>query len=134
MLDADDYMMPGRMARLIGSGAGGWDLLADDIIILPQEVKLSVSLRRGSEPGGGLDLDVESFVLGNISRAGRPRGELGFLKPVVSRAFMARHGLGYDEPIRLGEDYVFYLQALLHGARSGSSALAAISRSSVPTR
>lgn len=117
VLDADDYMMPGRMARLIASGTGDWDLLADDIIILPQDAKLSFSLQRGGDPADRQDLDMASFVLGNISRAGRPRGELGFLKPVVSRAFMRLHALLYDDRIRLGEDYAFYLQALLHGAR-----------------
>jgi succinoglycan biosynthesis protein ExoU len=114
VLDADDYMLPGRMARLLASG-GAWDLIADDIIILPQSARLSFSIQRGGDAGGRI-LDVESFVLGNISRAGRPRGELGFLKPVISRAFMRRHALLYDENIRLGEDYAFYLRALLHGA------------------
>ena len=74
-------------------------------------------IQRGGDLGNGRILDVESFVLGNISRAGRPRGELGFLKPVVSRAFMRRYALLYDENIRLGEDYAFYLRALLHGAK-----------------
>jgi glycosyltransferase involved in cell wall biosynthesis len=115
VLDADDYMLPGRLARLIASG-GEWDLLADDIVILPQEAQLGVSLRHNGDPGSGRVLDAEAFVLGNISRAGRPRAELGFLKPVVSRAFMRRHALAYDDEIRLGEDYAFYLRALLHGA------------------
>ena len=117
VLDADDYMLPGRMARLIASGgAGEWDMIADDIIILPQQGRLTFSLRRGDGAGAARLLDVEGFVLGNISVAGRPRGELGFLKPVVSRAFMRQHALAYDETIRLGEDYAFYLLALLHGA------------------
>ena len=115
VLDADDYMLPGRLARLISS-CGEWDLLADDIVILPQDSQLGVSLRHGGDPGDGRVLDTEAFVLGNISRAGRPRAELGFLKPVVSRAFMRRHALAYDDDIRLGEDYAFYLRALLHGA------------------
>ena len=116
VLDSDDYMLPGRVARLLES-AGEWDMIADDIIILPQQARLSFSLQRGGAPDNGRILDVERFVLGNISRRGRPRGELGFLKPVISRAFMRRHALLYDEKIRLGEDYAFYLQALLHGAK-----------------
>ena len=117
VLDADDYMLPGRMARLIASGgAGEWDMIADDIIILPQQGRLTFSLQRGDGTSAERLLDVEGFVLGNISLAGRPRGELGFLKPVVSRAFMRQHALAYDETIRLGEDYAFYLLALLHGA------------------
>ena len=47
----------------------------------------------------------------------RPRRELGFLKPLMKRRFLADHGLAYDESVRLGEDFVFYTQALLRGAR-----------------
>jgi succinoglycan biosynthesis protein ExoU len=117
VLDADDYMLPGRMARLLGSTAAAWDLIADDMIILPQAdaARLSFSLKR--DGGGAHMLDLERFVLGNISRPGRPRGELGFLKPVVSRAFMSGHGLAYDGALRLGEDYAFYVRALIGGAR-----------------
>ncbi|NJM33709.1 MAG: glycosyltransferase family 2 protein [Rhodomicrobium sp.] len=115
VLDADDYMLPGRLTKLLASANGDWDLIADDIIILPQSSGLTFSLRRDAYSLRHLDL--ESFALGNISRPGRPRGELGFLKPVVSRAFMYRNDLRYDESLRLGEDYAFYLRALLGGAR-----------------
>jgi succinoglycan biosynthesis protein ExoU len=110
-------MLPGRLSRLLASAKGPWDLIADDMIILPQEARLSFSLHRASDAGQMREIDLESFVVGNISRAGRPRGELGFLKPVVSRDFMRVHGLLYDETIRLGEDYAFYVSALLQGAR-----------------
>jgi succinoglycan biosynthesis protein ExoU len=88
------------------------------MIILPQDeatAGLSFTLQRGGDTARMIDL--ERFVRGNISRPGRPRGELGFLKPVVSRAFMRRHGLAYDETLRLGEDYAFYVRALIAGAR-----------------
>src|SRR5690606_37601865 len=56
-------------------------------------------------------------VEGNISRRGAPRGELGFLKPVMRRAFLDAHGLRYREEMRLGEDYELYVRALANGAR-----------------
>jgi succinoglycan biosynthesis protein ExoU len=116
VLDADDYMLPGRLAELMAQAPGDWDLLADDIIILPHDAPAGFALRRDIvQPHQTLTL--ERFVLGNISRPGRPRGELGFLKPVVSRDFMRRHQLLYDENIRLGEDYAFYVRALMRGAR-----------------
>jgi succinoglycan biosynthesis protein ExoU len=62
-------------------------------------------------------LDLNAFVTGNISRRGAPRGELGFLKPVMRRAFLDRHALRYREEMRLGEDYELYVRALLAGAR-----------------
>lgn len=61
-------------------------------------------------------LDFAAFVAGNAGGRGRRR-ELGFLKPLVRRAFLDRHGLRYIEELRLGEDYALYAQALALGAR-----------------
>ena len=38
-------------------------------------------------------LDLPDFIEGNISRRGAARGEIGFLKPVMRRAFLDAHGL-----------------------------------------
>lgn len=116
VLDADDYMLPDRMARLLSCAPGEWDLIADDLIILPDRPVLTFTLEHG-ERSPLRRIDLESFVLGNISRPDRPRHELGFLKPVVSRAFMSQHNLAYDEMLRLGEDYALYVRALIGGAR-----------------
>ena len=43
---------------------------------------------------------------------------MGFLKPLMRRAFLDRHGLRYG-PLRLGEDYDLYARALILGARFG---------------
>ncbi len=45
------------------------------------------------------------------------RGEIGFLKPLMRRAFLDQHGLRYNETLRLGEDYDLYARALANGAR-----------------
>ena len=63
------------------------------------------------------DLTLAEFALRNVSRRGRPRQELGFLKPLMRRAFLHDHQLAYDESLRLGEDFVIYAQALARGAR-----------------
>jgi succinoglycan biosynthesis protein ExoU len=116
VLDADDYMLPGRMTRLLNSGVDEWDMLADDMIIVPQkQADEPVSITRGKPPAAR-PITLETFVLGNIPAPGRPRGELGFLKPVISRTFIDRHNLTYDD-LRLGEDYAFYVRALSHDAR-----------------
>ena len=68
VLDADDYLLPGRMARLLAGGADGWDMIADDMIILPQDeaaAGLSFTLRHGS--GTARTIGLERFVRGNIS-------------------------------------------------------------------
>src|SRR5262249_20890106 len=62
-------------------------------------------------------LSFEQFVRGNVTRRGLLRRELGFLKPLIRRAFLDRHRLRYDERLRLGEDYALYARALAAGAR-----------------
>jgi succinoglycan biosynthesis protein ExoU len=59
-------------------------------------------------------LTFEEFIEGNFN----PNIlDLGFLKPVFSRAFIDAHQLRYDETLRLGEDYEFYARAIALGAR-----------------
>jgi succinoglycan biosynthesis protein ExoU len=120
VLDADDYLLPGRLSRLLAAGLTDWDLLADDMVIVPKsQAHLELSLRDAGNSDGPAAIDLPAFVLANVSRPRRPRGEMGFLKPLISRAFLRRHALGYDPRLRLGEDYALYVRALMAGARFG---------------
>ncbi|MBW8909733.1 MAG: glycosyltransferase family 2 protein [Mesorhizobium sp.] len=116
VLDADDFFLEGRFRRLF-AGAG-WDFAADNIMLIRDDA--ANDLERVAAPPFAADpefLDFERFIEGNISRRRVLRGELGFLKPVISRAFLERHGLSYDENLRLGEDYELYARAVACGAR-----------------
>lgn len=118
LLDADDYLLPGRLERLLETSPEHWDMLADDILIVPEaNVDLEFDIRaiRRGDPIRWLKL--REFVLANISRPKRSRGELGFLKPLMRRSFLEHHGLRYQEDMRLGEDYALYASALARGAR-----------------
>ena len=42
---------------------------------------------------------------------------LGYMKPIVERQFVKEHALGYDETLRVGEDYILLASALAKGAR-----------------
>lgn len=118
LLDADDYFLPGRIATLLGDASDNWDLLADNIVIVPEALAgLPVDIAQGARASSPQRLGLEDFVLGNISERTRHRGELGFLKPIMRRSFLDRAGLRYDERMRLGEDYALYVQALAAGAR-----------------
>ena len=116
ILDADDFLMPGRFAALLA--AGDWDLIADNVMFVAEGTPAANPPdpvpRFMTEPAY---LRLPAFIDGNISRAHANRAELGFLKPVVRRAFLDRHGLRYDEALRLGEDYELYVRALARGAR-----------------
>jgi succinoglycan biosynthesis protein ExoU len=114
ILDADDFFQPGRFARLLNQP--DWDLIADNIVFLDAR-------HAAAEPdvaefdAAPRSLDLVAFVGGNISKRGAPRGELGFLKPVIRRDFIEHAGLRYREDLRLGEDYEFYVRALARGGR-----------------
>lgn len=134
VLDSDDYLLPGRIARLLEAEHGDWDMIADDIIIVPETLEpAGLALPSPTLPGTGILLDLATFVTANISRPGHPRREWGFLKPLMRRAFLDRHNLRYDETLRLGEDYALYVRALIAGARFriiGACGYVAIERAS----
>lgn len=116
ILDADDFFLPGRFSHLLARN--DWDLVADNVVFIDQKglsgFNVSSIERFSPEPRF---LDLPAFVGRNISIRNRQRGELGFLKPVIRRDFLDRHGLRYNEKLRLGEDYDLYTRALALGAR-----------------
>ena len=118
VLDADDFLLPGRFAALLA--IPGWDAIADNIAFVPesradQAVPDEVFADALNDPPRPLTL--RAFIDGSISRRGAPRGELGFLKPVIRRDFLDSHGLRYDEALRLSEDFALYIRMLSAGAR-----------------
>jgi succinoglycan biosynthesis protein ExoU len=118
ILDSDDFMEPGRLGKLLALTDAGYDLIADDLLQTPEGQPVSAGkplwFRDDATP---IDIDFGFFIDSNITRASRMRRELGFLKPLVRRAFLERHGLIYDERMRLGEDYDLYARALSLGAK-----------------
>lgn len=115
ILDADDFFLEGRFDRLLDGD--DWDFVADNIVFVDA---LGAGQAEPAVPDFAAEprfLDLAGFVEGNISRRGAPRGEIGFLKPVMRRAFLDAHGIRYDEGLWLGEDYDLYARALLEGAR-----------------
>ncbi len=112
VLDADDFFFPGRFRRMLA--CPDWDFIADNIAFMEEADPARRPDDFAPQPRR---LGLTDFILGNISRRGAPRGELGFLKPVMRRAFLDAHDLRYREDMRLGEDYELYLRALIAGAR-----------------
>src|SRR5689334_10319865 len=118
VLDSDDFLEPGRLAALLALAHKGYDLIADDLMQTPAGKPPSAGqplwFRSDRNP---IDVDFAFFLDNNLPRLDRHRSELSFLKPLMSRAFLERHGLRYDETMRLGEDYDLYARALALGGR-----------------
>jgi succinoglycan biosynthesis protein ExoU len=122
ILDSDDYFLRGRFTAMLAA-ADELDLVADDLTQVQEGADASTGERlwfrsRGHAPDGGLDLSLETFVAGNIPHPSRPRGEMGFIKPMLRRAFLERHGISYTASMRLGEDYDLYARVLAAGGRA----------------
>src|SRR3569832_769053 len=118
ILDADDYFDGARIAKLLAFSADA-DIVGDDILqIQDGEVGRAVPQPLlSSEPFDAWQIDFKTFVNRNITRPGTSRKELGFLKPIIRRAFLDMTNLRYAEHLRLGEDFALYAAALARGAR-----------------
>ena len=118
LLDADDAFLPDRLATLVPRAeALGADLLADNLMLR--------DFATGRPLGRALDEAVMQatgpLTLAELLRGDMPdrpmRRRLGFLQPILRRAFLAAHGLRYDEDIRSGEDILLYCTCIARGAR-----------------
>ena len=94
VLDSDDFMEPGRLARLMALSEQGYDLIADDLLQTPEGQPVSAGkalwFRDNQTP---IDISFGFFIDSNITRASRLRRELGFLKPLMRRSFLERRNL-----------------------------------------
>jgi len=117
ILDADDFFLPGRITAMLAFKDMA-DLIADDLWQVAEDhvdgPRRSLWGATLTEP---LAINFTQFVLSNVTRRGRTRGELGFIKPLMRRSLLKRYGLHYQEHMRLGEDYELYARALALGAR-----------------
>lgn len=114
ILDADDFFVPGRFSSILS--VADWDLIADNILFVSDATQANGFTEPADTVEKPTVLDAPGFVAGNLPNKRFARGQLGFLKPVVSRDFLDRHNLRYNEAMRLGEDYDLYLRCLVNGA------------------
>ena len=113
ILDADDEMLPGRLAALVACAeATAADLVADNMLVkaggttrLFIEERLDQSFER---------IDLPLFAMNN--RLFMPGLGYGYLKPVFRRRTLDRFELSYDEALRIGEDFMLVAELLARGA------------------
>jgi len=117
LLDSDDSFQQGRLATLIALGEEqGADLVADNLMLVDQANGSALPMM---EPGFLVSpraIDLPEFIARNISAPDAPRTNYGFLKPLMRRDFLDRHGLRYDENVRFAEDFALYVDCLRAGA------------------
>lgn len=116
VLDADDRFLPGRLSRLLAE-TGQAEMVADAIVRVADLTDEPPLASAAPASADWRMIDLAAFIDGNVSRKGRQREEMGFIKPLMSTAFLRRHRVQYAPGLRLGEDFLLYAQVLAHGGR-----------------
>ncbi len=118
ILDSDDRYLPQRLEYLVAEAEeAGLDLAADNFYNYDAFADQIVGVAIPPELiGTCLPLDRYDFVRNCMTNmAGAV--DLGLLKPILRRSFVEQQGLRYCADIRHGEDFIFYLTALVHRAK-----------------
>jgi succinoglycan biosynthesis protein ExoO/succinoglycan biosynthesis protein ExoU len=113
-LDADDVLMPTRIEVLLERAeAAGADLVADNLMLasFPEHRFIKPAIA-DSDPVTARPVTLSVFLERELARGAF---SFGFLKPVIRREFLARHGLRYDEEVRIVHDFLLYVECLLRG-------------------
>jgi O-antigen/teichoic acid export membrane protein/glycosyltransferase involved in cell wall biosynthesis len=115
LLDADDTMLPERLDRLLKASAVGDVLVADNLALFDRQAHRVV--KRGISPDllqSGLRMDCEGFVA--RCRTNQPDAvDFGLLKPLIRASHIRLNHILYNEQVRYGEDFQFYVDVLLAG-------------------
>ena len=118
ILDSDDRYAPERLARMTSYGeAAGSDVVSDNIVLLTEDDPAGSPMFASPAMAAAHRLELEEFILGNMSKRDEPRVAFGFMKPLFRAAFFRGKGLRYDETMRFSEDFVLYIACLQQGAR-----------------
>lgn len=116
VLDADDTVRPDRMARMVARAeAADAQIVVDNLDVIDDGDGSRRTMFDAASLGQMEELSLADFIGANIMFEGTY--SFGYMKPVFQRDFIARHGLRYDEKLRIGEDYIFLASALANGAR-----------------
>ena len=115
ILDSDDQMRPDRLSRMIAfAERAGADCVYDDLQpVDPDGRALGPSHLADLHIAAPQRWSLERFLAGCRARPGQPA--LGYLKPVLRRSFLMRHGVRYDPDLRNGEDFHLVAEVLALG-------------------
>jgi succinoglycan biosynthesis protein ExoO len=118
ILDADDAFLRDRLRYLVEAAGRRQLAFAADNVTLYDSTAQRVT-RLGIDPshiGPCLDLDRYTFL--RHCMTDKPDCiDFSGLKPIMRRSFLVRSGIAYPEHCRHGEDFFFYLRAILAGAK-----------------
>jgi succinoglycan biosynthesis protein ExoO len=114
VLDSDDTVHPGRLRRLIDRAeAAGAQIAVDNLEVVKAGASETMFASEFLEALP--ELGLADFIAANLMF--EDTYSFGYAKPIFERTFLERHGLRYDETLRIGEDYILLASALAKGGR-----------------
>ena len=117
LLDSDDAWKPGRLKRLSEvASATSADFVADNLVMWDPvaQAQFKPTYFELPEPQKQITL-LDMFRADdnfNFSKA-----SFTLMKPIFRRKFLAEHKLAYNESMKVGEDFNFYVEGLFNGAK-----------------
>jgi succinoglycan biosynthesis protein ExoO len=118
ILDADDAFLRDRLRYLVEAAEARQLTFAADNVTLYDSTAQRVT-RLGIEPGRiGTCLELDRYTFVRNCMMNRPGAiDFALLKPIMRRSFLVSSGVLYPEDTRHGEDFIFYLRAIMAGAK-----------------
>ena len=119
VLDSDDWYAPERLEKLVSlANEKNADMIADDLYLINdgETSPWSTLIQESEERIDKIfQIDIVYFVETDVY--GQPGLHLGISKPLFKREFMVKHGIEYDDAIRMGQDFWIDMKCLIKGAR-----------------
>ncbi len=124
LLDSDDWYAPKRLAKLLdAANRQDTDLIADDLFLIadrqskPWSTLLEENQQQLSSPIELIDT-VKLVTSDRLAPIGaKANWSLGYTKPLIRREFLLQNNIWYREDIKVGEDFILYLECLRHQAK-----------------
>lgn len=115
LLDADDEFLPDRLGRMVEEAERrSLDMFADNLA-LRSELGESLGIAFTDPELQQAPMSLETFLLHDMPK--KHFMGVGYWKPIIRRKFLTTHHLVYQESISAAEDFLFYSECLLAGAR-----------------
>jgi len=120
VLDADDLMSENRLSQMLAlANNTAADVVLGNLTEVIGQSDLPDMARFGgafiATPVNPVILDLHSYISGNFE--GGDGKTFGYLKPLISKEFLERHHIRYNESLRNGEDFHLILSCYDAGAR-----------------
>ncbi|WP_173422300.1 glycosyltransferase family 2 protein [Ensifer adhaerens] len=115
ILDADDTVRPGRLARMIARARSeNADIAVDNLEVLNLDGRRERMFADATLEKTPI-LTLAAFIGSNVLF--RSTYNFGYMKPIFERRFLEQKRLRFRQDIRIGEDYILLASALAEGGR-----------------